>query len=276
MNNLNQFQIVILGSSKLKTATVNKLICQDEKENKYEIAEIQTWISNKENLLKLKLDSTSTLETLIISVRPDLNQFIPARENIHFFDNQKAIDYLQLKNIYTGFGADRLAALLGGISIYPNNSFAIIDLGTCNTFSVLRFDEHSQSYELKNSGIAPGITTSLLSLHEKTASLPLLTKDDFQNYCAELNLNKTPNSTRDSICEGVLIQTIGFIEKIEKLLFQMNSNKSQLIITGGWSEVIGRILQNQNKSQNNIFTNFLVEPNLCFFGAIKYLNYCKS
>lgn len=69
-------------------------------------------------------------------------------------------------------GTDRIAALIGGISLFPTKPLLIVDAGTCVTYEII---DNEGIY--RGGNIAPGLTMRLKAMHEHTALLPLVSTD---------------------------------------------------------------------------------------------------
>lgn len=69
-------------------------------------------------------------------------------------------------------GADRIAALVGGISLFPGRPILIIDAGTCVTYEII---DNEGIY--RGGNIAPGLTMRLKAMHEHTELLPLVSTE---------------------------------------------------------------------------------------------------
>ncbi len=102
-----------------------------------------------------------------------------------------------------------------------NQYLVTIDFGTATTINIV-----SPSREFIGGLIAPGISTMLKSLNEKTAQLPL---PDLNSYKGVIG-----NSTDSSIISGVMTSTIGMItETINHLTEISNQNMPIIFATGG-------------------------------------------
>lgn len=66
-------------------------------------------------------------------------------------------------------GADRIAALVGGLVSYPGRPLLIVDAGSCVTYEVVLPDGC-----YLGGNIAPGLQMRLKAMHEHTALLPLV------------------------------------------------------------------------------------------------------
>lgn len=69
-------------------------------------------------------------------------------------------------------GADRVAAAVGAMQLYPDEDCLILDLGTCITADWL-----SRAGVFEGGTISPGLRLRLRAMHEFTARLPLLEVD---------------------------------------------------------------------------------------------------
>lgn len=78
-----------------------------------------------------------------------------------------------LKSIPPGYGADRLAADLGALSLAPpGHPLLVIDAGTCITYDLI-----SAVGKILSGVISAGIQLRLKAMHEHTALLPLFEAD---------------------------------------------------------------------------------------------------
>ena len=104
-------------------------------------------------------------------------------------------------------GMDRVCSAVGAFSIatreklLTENQYLItIDFGTATTINIV-----SPSREFIGGLIAPGITTMLKSLNERTAQLPLPNLNHYRGLIG--------NSTNASIISGVVNATVGMISE---------------------------------------------------------------
>lgn len=144
-------------------------------------------------------------------------------------------------------GKDRLAAVAGGIAIYPQTNLLVIDAGTAITYEVVTAN---QNYLGGN--ISPGLQMRFKALHHFTSKLPLLTPEE-----------DTPlvgNSTDEAIRAGI---QYGMLHEIEGLIQHLSDTYPSLktVITGGDAEFFAR------KLKNPIF----VHPNLVLIGLNRIL-----
>jgi len=144
-------------------------------------------------------------------------------------------------------GKDRLAAVAGGLAIYPHTDLLVIDAGTAITYEVVTADKN-----YLGGNIAPGLTMRFKALHQFTSKLPLLSPQE-----------ETPmvgNSTEEAIRAGI---QYGILNEIEGLIRHLSDTYPSLktVITGGDAEFFAR------KLKNPIF----VHPNLVLIGLNRIL-----
>lgn len=151
---------------------------------------------------------------------------------------------LPFKNLYQTpktLGVDRIALASASVNQFPDNNVLIIDAGTCITYDFV-----TDKNEYLGGAISPGIRLRYEALHNLTANLPLLEKDQPKSIIGD--------TTESSIHSGVII---GVLKEIDGVINQYRENHQDLtvILTGG----DGNFLSNQLK--NSIFanSNFLLE-----------------
>jgi type III pantothenate kinase len=179
------------------------------------------------------LNESTFSEAAICSVNPrvgkSLTEIISAKGIIVFSANIKnkfnfKINYETPETL----GMDRVCSCAGALEIATkkellnNNQYLVtIDFGTATTINIV-----SPQREFIGGLIAPGISTMLKSLNEKTAQLPL---PDLNSYKGIIG-----NSTQSSIISGVFNSTVGMISKTINHLSEIsNQNMPILFATGG-------------------------------------------
>ena len=179
------------------------------------------------------LNKISFTEAAICSVNPRVDKLIV--DNISLKDITIFRANIQNKFIFKisyetpeTLGLDRVCSAAGAMKIADKKELlkkkqylVTIDFGTATTINIV-----SPSREFIGGLIAPGITTMIKSLNEKTAQLPL---PDLNFYKGVIG-----NSTYSSIISGVMTSTLGMItETINHLTEISNQNMPILFATGG-------------------------------------------
>jgi len=150
-------------------------------------------------------------------------------------------------------GKDRIAAVLGGFSIFPKQHVVVIDLGTCITYEVLSSDG-----VYLGGNIAPGIQMRLQSMHDYTARLPLVEFESVTNWIGQ----STDEAIKNGAILGTQMEIESFIGRVKKFLGSdpLKLDDVQLILTGGDSEFM------YNALQENMQTRVHFEPQLIHIG----------
>lgn len=146
--------------------------------------------------------------------------------------------YLTINTI----GLDRLAAVAGADTLYPNKNVLIIDAGTAITY-----DLKISTGEHLGGNISPGMQMRFKALHTFTKHLPLLKANE--------NINLLGNNTESAIINGVVVGITNEITGYIDALINDYTNLT-IILTGGDAHFF------ENRLKKTIF----VLPNLVGIG----------
>ena len=165
-------------------------------------------------------------------------------------ENEIKTQDIKLKNLPYFFGVDRALGCFEALKIIENplqKNLLIADCGT--TLSITKLTANGS---IVGGQITPGFHTQLRSMEKYTEILKTP-----QKY--EIPVQDFLIRTEDAMLKGVFNSLVGVIN----LLF--NPSKDILIICGGDSELIGRILKQINKE-------IIISPNLVMQGMISHFN----
>ena len=153
-------------------------------------------------------------------------------------------------------GYDRMAAVVGANTIFPNSNVLIIDIGSAITFDFIDFENNYQG-----GNISPGLNMRFRALHEFTSNLPLVSLSAYQRKPSEQDPGIGKN-TSDAIRKGV---QNGIVNEIDGFIDQMKSEYEDLkiVVTGGDSNFF------DNSLKNSIF----VDLNLILKGLNRILEH---
>lgn len=178
------------------------------------------------NLIK-KLVESDTEEIAVASVVPDRTQKL-----IEHFDNRNIfqIDHSLKFNIgfnyfpFTSLGIDRICAMEGALvktseKKKENRNILVIDFGTATTINFI------SDKKFIGGTIAPGANLMFNSLSEKTAQLPSVNNDDFDEQLS--------NTTEGSIASGVIYSVTGQITSVLSYIKNKFETIPEIFITGG-------------------------------------------
>jgi type III pantothenate kinase len=182
-------------------------------------------------------------------------------------DNKALLTYLQTKHIQTQvlseqsrlpftnhyttphtLGKDRLAAVAGAYTLYPDRPVLVIDAGTAITFD---FKDAQNQYWGGN--ISPGLTMRFNALHQLTSKLPLIEPGQPNSF---MGLSTT-EAIQNGVQNGLIFEVEGYIER-----FSEQHSQLVVILTGGNAHFF------DNKLKKTIF----VVSNLTLLGLNTILN----
>lgn len=206
-----------------------------------EIIAYNDWqITVKKNLKKF-----SKIENIVVASVGKLNKedFLELNSNvkIYFITKESNFPFQNLYATPNTLGIDRMVLAAGAVLQFPGKNRLVIDAGTCITYD---FIDENDNY--LGGAISPGIRLRYESLHNYTAKLPLLTKENPDHLIG----NSTNQSIHSGVVNGVAMEIDGFVNHS----FGENDNFI-IILTGGDAEFLA------DRLKNTIFanSNFLLE-----------------
>ena len=146
-------------------------------------------------------------------------------------------------------GADRIAAMVGAMSLYPGRELLVIDIGTAVTYDHVMADGR-----FVGGNIAPGVAMRLNALNHFTARLPLIDSTGDYSPCG--------TDTRTAMRGGAVYGVVGEIAYYRSLM----PAGCVTVLAGGWAADIAAILGDDVK----------VERRLVGLGLNRLLNYSHS
>ncbi len=164
-----------------------------------------------------------------------------------FFDHQTPIPIQNKYRSKTTLGKDRLAAVIGATSLYPETPLLVVDAGTAITYDL--FADNT----FLGGNISPGLQMRFAALHRQTKHLPLVSSGESPFW---------GTTTEEAIMAGVQnsveMELTSYITAVEK---QFSGAKT--IITGGDAIFFA------SYTKNLIF----VHPNLVLSGLNRIIEY---
>lgn len=146
-------------------------------------------------------------------------------------------------------GKDRLAAVIGAVTLKPESDILVIDAGTAITYD---FIDSNQVYHGGN--IAPGLNMRLRSLHEFTQKLPLVEQKNESPFLG----NTTNSAILSGALYGIVFEIDGYISTLKIKYPQLST-----FLTGGSTFYF------DTKLKSAIFA----ERNLVLIGLNRILQY---
>ncbi len=146
-------------------------------------------------------------------------------------------------------GQDRLAAVVGAWSLYPERNTLVIDAGTC-----IKYDLVTADGVYLGGNISPGLRMRLKAMHDYTAKLPHVLP-----YEQHISMGyDTRSALQAGGCTGAIHEMEGFIQNYKKTFDNLN-----ILLTGG--DVLFFV--------NNLKTEIFTAPHLVLAGLNEILNH---
>lgn len=141
---------------------------------------------------------------------------------------------------YETLGLDRLCGVLAGQIMYPGADLLIIDAGSCITTDLFIDGAYL------GGSISPGIQMRLNAMHQHTANLPLIQRDEWKEVVGRIS--SYGSSSRDCLISG---GCMGAIYEIEALVQRYLNHYPGLrvLLTGGDANIF------ESRLKNSIFAH---------------------
>jgi type III pantothenate kinase len=191
-------------------------------------------------LVDLKLiypDLNHAILSSVADVDVNLLKFIKTEYNLFVeFTHQTPVPIENLYESKETLGLDRLAAAVGGNSLFPGKDLLVIDSGTAITYDLI-----DKNNRFLGGNISPGLKTRFRALHQFTKKLPEIEVADQWPLIGKT----TEEAIRAGVQNGIIFEIDGMIDHIRKDL-----PECQVILTGGDSFFFDK------KVKNTIFVKF--------------------
>ncbi|MBN1463682.1 MAG: type III pantothenate kinase [Paludibacteraceae bacterium] len=192
---------------------------------------------------------SNTIISSVKAIDSDFTELLKNKSSLFVELNHQTL--IPVNNCYKTpetLGKDRLAAVIGAVSLYPNHPILVVDAGTALTFDFI-----TEKGDYLGGAISPGLDMRFKALHTFTDKLPLV-----KNTQSSL----IGNTTELAIASGVVN---GMLYEIEGTITQLKAKYPTLLIflTGG------NCFFFESKLKKPIFAN----QNLVLIGLNSIINY---
>ena len=173
-------------------------------------------------------------------------------KNFHMSIELSAKTPVPVKNLYgspSTLGYDRLAAVVGANTIFPDANLLVIDIG-----SAITIDFINNKNEFPGGNISPGMVMRFRALNEFTANLPL----EYPQENPDLMGSDTSGAIISGVENGIIFELDGYIRKLSS-----REKDLKVIMTGGDAAFFAE----------KIKTQILVDVNLTLKGLNRILEY---
>jgi type III pantothenate kinase len=189
------------------------------------------------------------IQSSVVIHTPELEEILSRAGKFILLTSFTPVPFKNLYQTPETLGKDRIAAVTGALSLFPDRNILVIDAGTCITYDFLN-DKH----EYLGGGISPGIRMRFKAMHTFTGKLPLIEPDDFEGLIG--------STTRESMLSGVYNGIIAEISELIRL-YQAGFDDVMIMITGGDHQFL------HNKLKISIFA----APDLVLLGLNEIFDY---
>jgi type III pantothenate kinase len=234
-----------LGNTFAKTALFDNNILQ----------ETQIRLSFED--LLLYVEKTSPKQIIVSSVSRSEDELrdslSPFCQKILVLSPQTPLPIHKVYDTPNTLGADRLAAAIGALEIFPESHCIVIDLGTCITYDWLDADG-----SFRGGIISPGMKMRFRAMNSFTQRLPLV---ESPSVDVPLVGSNTMACMQSGVVNGLVSEINGIIAEYGQFLTNFN-----VVLTGGDAPFFESRLKMRN----------FVIPHLVHVGLNKILIYNES
>lgn len=232
-----------IGNTKIKMGWFEGMqLLASKRLHRSEIAQINAFLTNHkpENVI---------YSTVAESLPKEVEALLPARATVmELSPNLKLPLRIKYRTPET-LGQDRLAAVLGAQSLFPESNCLVIDLGTCVTYDFL-----TAKGDYLGGNISPGWQMRLDAMAHYTARLPRPVSTLPQNWVGDT----TETALQNGAFWGLSLEIQAYIER-----WAAEHPAINVLLTGGDADFFAK------KLKSKIFVN----QNLVLWGLNKTLNY---
>lgn len=206
----------------------------------------------------LSIPENYEYEFAIISSVSHLPVFVSqafGKKKLFILNYQTPLPFVNAYQSPKTLGTDRIAAIAGAFSLYPQKNVLVIDAGSCITYD---FIDATSRYQ--GGSISPGLQMRLRAMHTFTAKLPLVTINTFEKDIDQIPLTGT--STETALLSGAFKGTVAEIIQ----MIRMYSDKFadlHSILCGGDAALLAHEVQN----------NLKIIPDLVLIGLNNILHF---
>ncbi|QZT36471.1 type III pantothenate kinase [Halosquirtibacter xylanolyticus] len=216
--------IIDIGNTRIKYALFeSQKLIHLESTSDFDLPLITKWVED----YPIKSAIVSDVRDVRHQIEADLMKLL---SKVLFLDEKTTLPINNSYRTPETLGKDRIAAVVGAWSRFPNRNSLVIDAGTAITYDFI-----DQTGTYLGGNISPGLQTRFRALHDYTGKLPLL-----EVKAVEEEIGK---DTTNAIQSGV---GLGLTFEVEKYIshFSEKYHDLHVIITGGDAVFFETILKN--------------------------------
>jgi len=223
--------VIDIGNSQTKVAIFDdaeiiQIICMEE-----------LTIARLSDLKKDYPKISRAILSSVADVEPGLQLFLKKEFELFIaFDHHTPVPIDNGYESKETLGLDRLAAAIGGVTLFPGKNLLVIDAGTAITFDLI-----DNENRFLGGNISPGLNMRFRALHKFTKKLPEIKPADSWADTGKT----TEEAIRAGVQNGMIFEIDGMIDHVRK-----NWPDCHIILTGG------DLFFFDKKLKNTIFVKF--------------------
>lgn len=179
----------------------------------------------------------------------NIESLLTERYSFIKFDHTTPVPVNNLYQTPETLGKDRVAAIVGAQSLYPDNDLLVIDAGTCVTYDYI-----NEKGDYLGGNISPGLSIRFKALNNYTENLPLLEKQEIDYLVG----NTTDRAILSGVIRGLAAEIDGMI-----LAYVTKYPEIKTVVTGGDANFFDSYLK----------SSIFAVPNLVLIGLNKIIQY---
>ncbi|WP_130733443.1 type III pantothenate kinase [Flavobacterium sp. J27] len=197
---------------------------------------------------------TFSISSSVGKLEKECFDYIEKHSKLIIVSHQLQFPFENLYETPATLGIDRMVLAAGASFAFPNKNCLIIDAGTCITYD---FIDANKKYH--GGAISPGVNLRYKALHNYTAKLPLLKKEEIDYFIG----NTTNKAIHSGVINGLTYEIEGFISQ-----YFHKYQHLTIILTGGDADFLAKRL----KSTIFANSNFLLESLNFLFNYVQTQN----
>lgn len=202
-----------IGNTRIKTGIFEGKYLHEHREfegNQYK--ELISYVQKKKKIEAAILSSVREIPAMIVEA-------LFERFPLILLNPETELPLINQYRTPETLGTDRLAGVLGGAAIYPDQDVLVVNAGTCITYDVITADR-----VYSGGAISPGIRMRFKSMYTLTDQLPLI-KEAPVDYLIGKN---TEESMLSGVMNGVVAEVEGMIAQ-----FRLQYPDLKVVLSGG-------------------------------------------
>ncbi len=172
----------------------------------------------REEILRYPEPGEILFSSVSMSVE-DFCRLVKPFERIWHLTSETPVPILKNYDSLSSLGADRVAAAVGAMTMFPGKDLVVIDMGTCITYDLV-----TSAGSFEGGMIAPGVRMRFKAMHAFTGRLPEVVAEGIPPLIGK----NTVHCMQSGVMNGILAEIQGLIERYRTIRPDL-----EVVICGG-------------------------------------------